>query len=99
MPRAGASIPPACHDEEEIGMTVSGTIYLYRSTKTKGLFCFSIDPGPDSLPKSLSPWRRLGLIKPDEKLPHGLKRAAIAPSIHEHGYQLYRRKPPRSIES
>jgi hypothetical protein len=84
------------HCEKEIGMTVSGLIYLYRSMKTKGLFCFSTDPAPDSLPQSLSPWRRHGLVKPNEKLPHGLERAAIAPSINEHGYQLYRRKPARS---
>ncbi len=80
-------------------MTVAATIYLYRSAKTKDLFCFSIDPKPDSLPQSLSPWSRFGLVKPSETLPHGLDRKAIAPGIQQHGYQLYRRKPSRSQES
>ncbi len=74
-------------------MPVSTTIYLYRSAKIEGLFCFSNDPGPEKLPGSLSPWRRFGLVKPGENLPHGLERADITASIEEHGYQLYRRKP------
>lgn len=77
-------------------MIASGTIYLYRSGKTKDLFCFSADPRPDRLPPSLSPWRRFGQVRPNEKLPHGLQRSAIAPSMIEHGYQLYRRKPSRN---
>jgi hypothetical protein len=40
----------------------------------------------------LAPWRRLGVVKPNEKLPHGLQREAIAPGILENGYQLFRRK-------
>jgi hypothetical protein len=77
-------------------MTGSATIYLYRSAKTEGLFCFSTDPKPDSLPQKLSPWRRFGLVKPNEMLPHGLDRETIMPGIQEHGYQMYRRKPSRS---
>jgi hypothetical protein len=71
------------------------TIYLYRSTKTKGLFCFSSDREPRNLPASLSPWRRFGLVKPGESLPHGLARDAIAAGLEQNGYQLYRRKPSR----
>lgn len=73
-------------------MTLSTNIYLYRSTKTKGLFCFSTGDEPTGLPESLAPWRRLGVVKPNEKLPHGLQREAIEPGIAEHGYQLFRRK-------
>ncbi|MFM8747941.1 MAG: hypothetical protein ACKOED_14945 [Aestuariivirga sp.] len=75
-------------------MPVSGTIYLYRSAKIDGLFCFSNDPDPEKLPASLSPWRRFGVVKPGENLPHGLDPAAITAGMREHGYQLYRRKPP-----
>jgi hypothetical protein len=77
---------------EEAGVTLSATIYLYRSTKTKGLFCFSTGDKPAGLPESLAPWRRFGVVKPGEKLPHGLQREAIAPGIAENGYQLFRRK-------
>lgn len=80
-------------------MAISGTIYMYRSIKSKGLFCFSADSKPDGLPESLSPWRRFGQVWPNEKLPHGLERDAIAPGIRENGYQLYRRKTSRSDRS
>ena len=74
-------------------MALSADIYMYRSTKTKGLFCFSLNRLPAELPESLSPWRRFGVVRAAEKLPHGLKRESIEPGIRENGYQLYRRKP------
>lgn len=77
-------------------MSTFGTLYLYRSAKTKGLFCFSPLSGSEGLPPSLAPWRRFGQVRPNEALPHGLERDAIAPGIQEHGYQLYRQKPSRS---
>ena len=77
-------------------MAFAANIYLYRSTKTKGLFCFSMSREADGLPASLSPWRRFGVVKPAEKLPHGLARADVEGGIAENGYQLYRHKPKTS---
>jgi hypothetical protein len=85
--------------EREMPMALAGTIYLYRSIKSKGLFCFSAESKPDGLPQSLSPWRRFGEVSPAEKLPHGLQRNAIAPGMRENGYQLYRKKPSRSEQN
>lgn len=78
-------------------MALSANIYLYRSTKTKGLFCFSTGQSAAGLPESLAPWRRFGVVKPHENLPHGLQRDAIAPGILENGYQLFRRKAKAHI--
>lgn len=77
-------------------MVLIANIYLFRSTKTKGLFCFSMSREADGLPVSLSPWRRFGVVTPTEKLPHGLTRAAVEGGIAANGYQLYRHKPKTS---
>lgn len=74
-------------------MPMSANIYMFRSSKNRSLFCFSLNRIGTELPESLSPWLRFGLVKPTEKLPHGLKRESIEPGIRENGYQLYRRKP------
>jgi hypothetical protein len=73
-------------------VTLSANIYVYRSTKTEGLFCFSTGQKPTGLPVSLAPWQRFGVVRPEEKLPHGLQREAIEPGMLKNGYQLFRRK-------
>ncbi|MCC7482763.1 MAG: hypothetical protein IT541_14680 [Hyphomicrobiales bacterium] len=76
-------------------MPSSKNLYMYKTGKSKGLFCFSRDPKGSGLPESFSPWEAIGVLRPDQKPPHGLKRQAIETGIDTNGFQLWRdrRKP------
>ncbi len=76
-------------------MAVAKNLYMYRTEKSKGLFCFSRDPKGGGLPDGFAPWEVFGVIRPDQKPPHGLKRLAIETGIDTNGFQLWRdsRKP------
>lgn len=75
-------------------MNITGNIFMYRSQKTEGLFCFCPDPKGHGLPESLSPWTAIGVVRSDQAPPHGLSRRSIETGIAEHGYQLWRKKLP-----
>jgi hypothetical protein len=74
-------------------MAVTMNLFMYRSTKTKGLFCFSGDSHGVGLPDSLAPWTAYGVLRRDQIPPHGLSRTAIEEGITARGYQLWREKP------
>ena len=76
-------------------MTISKNLYMYRTEKSKGLFCFSRDPKGSGLPDGFAPWEVFGVVRPDQQPPHGLKRQAIETGIDTNGFQLWRdsRKP------
>ncbi|MFN4142986.1 hypothetical protein [Aestuariivirga sp.] len=76
-------------------MAPRGTLFMYRSLKTRGLFCFSPQEKGGGLPESLAPWRAFGVVRPGEAPPHGLSRTEIETGIGEHGFQLWRRKKPK----
>jgi len=76
-------------------MAVIGNLFMYRSAKSESLFCFSRDAKGEGLPAAFSPWEMFGVVRSDQKPPHGLPRQAIEAGIDENGYQLWRRKPAR----
>lgn len=73
-------------------MAIARDLFMYSSTKSKGIFCFSLEPKGAGLPPSLAPWEALGVVRPDQTPPHGLSRVAIETGIREKGYQLWREK-------
>lgn len=74
-------------------------LYMYRSAKTAGLFCFSRDARGRGLPESLSPWTAFGVVRPDQAPPRGLSRKAIEAGIRANGYQLWREKQHTQSDS
>ena len=67
-------------------------IYMYLSTTSKGLFCFSRSARGNGLPQSFAPWKVFGVVRHDQPPPHGLSRQAIESGIAANGYQLWRHK-------
>ena len=43
-------------------------------------------------PGKFAPWTGIGVLRPDQVPPHGLRREAIESGIAENGYQLWRTK-------
>lgn len=68
-------------------------LYMFQSS-SKELFGFASDQSGGNLPEKFGPWTNVGVVRPDQAPPHGLKRAAIEDGIAEFGFQLWRRKPP-----
>ena len=75
-------------------MTANGNLFLYSSQKQKGVYCYSLDANGGGLPATLSPWWAVGVMRPDQKPPHGLSRENIESGVRENGYQLWRKKLP-----
>jgi hypothetical protein len=73
-------------------MTVSANLFMFRSGKSELLHGFAAESSGDRLPAKFGPWAGIGVVRPDQTPPHGLKRAAIEAGIAQFGYQMWRKK-------
>ena len=67
-------------------------LFMFRSGKTAALHGFASDPNGTRLPPKFAPWGAIGVVRPDQRPPHGLSRSAIELGIAANGYQLWRTK-------
>ena len=67
-------------------------LYMFRSRKASSLHGFSAESAGESLPRKFAPWTGIGVLRPDQIPPHGLRREAIESGVAENGYQLWRTK-------
>jgi len=70
----------------------SQRLFMFRSGANDTLFGFASDASGGKLPEKFGPWTSIGVIRGDQKPPHGLKRTAIEDGIAEFGFQLWRKK-------
>jgi hypothetical protein len=68
------------------------SLYMFRSGKTADLCGFCRNPQGTGLPEKFAPWTGFGVVRGDQKPPHGLSRSAIETGIEANGYQLWRQK-------
>jgi hypothetical protein len=69
-------------------------IFMFRSDAQRELQAFTDEPSGNKLPSKFSPWSATGVIRADSNPPHNFSRAIIETAINEHGFQLWRLKPP-----
>ena len=55
----------------DCGMSAAN-LYMFQSNKSVGLFCFSRSAKGTGLPISLAPWMGYGVLRLDQKPPHGM---------------------------
>jgi hypothetical protein len=67
-------------------------LFMFKSGANETLFGFASDAAGGKLPEKFGPWTSIGVIRGDQKPPHGLKREAIENGIAEFGFQLWRKK-------
>ncbi|MGQ3356959.1 MAG: hypothetical protein ACT6XY_14300 [Phreatobacter sp.] len=67
-------------------------LFMFRSGSNEKLYGFASDHTGGKLPEKFAPWTSIGVIRGDQKPPHGLKREAIENGIAEFGFQLWRKK-------
>ena len=75
-------------------MAAKSNLFMFRSEKSAALHGFAMDPAGDRLPPKFAPWTGIGVVRPDQNPPHGLRRDAIETGIAANGYQLWRKKKP-----
>jgi hypothetical protein len=63
---------------------------MFRSGKSVTLHGFAADPKGDRLPPKFAPWTVTGVVRPDQRPPHGLSRSVIESGIATYGFQLWR---------
>ncbi len=73
-------------------MTDKTNIFMFRSGKSEALHGFAATSSGDRLPQKFGPWAGIGVVRPDQTPPHGLRRDAIESGIAVNGYQLWRKK-------
>lgn len=73
-------------------MANTGNLYVYASKKKAGIYCYSAYQSDVGLPATLSPWLGIGVLRPDQVIPHGLSRQDVESGIRAKGYQLWRKK-------
>jgi hypothetical protein len=73
-------------------MTESSNLYMFRSETSALLHGFAAESSGAKLPAKLGPWAGIGVLRPDQPPPHGLKRAAIEDGVARLGYQMWRKK-------
>jgi hypothetical protein len=73
-------------------MSATVSLFMFRSTKSEDLCCFSHSSKGDGLPEKFAPWNGFGVVRADQNPPHGLSRDAIEAGITAKGYQLWRKK-------
>jgi len=78
-------------------MAAKSNLFMFRSSKSGLLHGFATDPAGDRLPQKFAPWTGIGVVRPDQVPPHGLRRDAIELGIAENGYQLWRKKKSASL--
>lgn len=74
-------------------MTASSNLFMFRSEKSAALHGFAMESAGGPLPQKFGPWIGVGVVRPDQRPPHGLRREAIETGIAANGYQLWRKKP------
>ena len=52
-------------------------LYMFKSSKSQGLCSFSRNPHGKDLPEKFAPWTAFGVVRSDQRPPHGLSREAI----------------------
>jgi hypothetical protein len=73
-------------------MAATGNLYVYASKKKAGIYCYSAAQSDVGLPPTLSPWLGIGVLRPDQIIPHGLSRQDVESGVRANGYQLWRKK-------
>jgi len=67
-------------------------LFMFKSGANDQLFGFASDHTGAKLPAKFGPWSSIGVIRGDQRPPHGLKRDAIEDGIAQNGFQLWRKK-------
>ncbi len=75
-------------------MAATSNLFVFRSSTTAALHGFAGEPSGNRLPQKFGPWDGVGVVRPDQHPPHGLRREAIELGIAKNGYQLWRKKTP-----
>jgi CHASE1-domain containing sensor protein len=73
-------------------MMISANLFMFRSDKQASLHGFASDSAGVRLPEKFAPWTGIGVVRPDQTPPHGLRRESIESGIAQNGYQLWRTK-------
>ncbi len=73
-------------------MKAKSNLFMFRSEKSAALHGFAMESAGGPLPQKFGPWIGVGVVRPDQLPPHGLRRAAIETGIAANGYQLWRKK-------
>ena len=73
-------------------MTAKSNLFMFRSEKSSALHGFATESAGGKLPRKFAPWAGIGVLRPDQVPPHGLRREAIETGIAANGYQLWRKK-------
>ena len=76
-------------------MAAKSNLFMFRSETSAALHGFSAESAGNRLPQKFGPWAGVGVVRPDQLPPHGLRREAIESGIAANGYQLWRKKAPR----
>ena len=67
-------------------------LFMFNSETNKELHAFSDVSSTEKLPERHGPWTGAGVVRSDQKPPHGLPRTAIESGIAAKGFQLWRNK-------
>ena len=67
-------------------------IFIFKSETQLGLHAFAGDPGGNSLPKNRGPWTAIGVVRPENALPHNISRETVEKAIEAQGVQMWRMK-------
>ncbi len=79
-------------EQRKAAMTAKSNLFMFRSEKSAALHGFAMESAGVSLPQKFGPWAGVGVVRPDQIPPHGLRREAIESGIAANGYQLWRKK-------
>ena len=75
-------------------MPVTSNLFMFRSSTSESLHGFAGESSGKLLPSKFGPWDGIGVLRADQRPPHGLRREAIELGISQNGYQLWRKKKP-----
>ena len=68
-------------------------LFMFRSETSVALHGFAMESAWwQASSKKFGPWAGIGVLRPDQIPPHGMRREAIESGIAENGYQLWRKK-------
>jgi hypothetical protein len=68
-------------------------LFIFESNANSSLRAFAADVSGCKLPDQFSPWRQIGVVRPENAPPYNLSRHTIEKAINAHGFQLWRLKP------
>ena len=67
-------------------------IFIFKSETSPDLRAFSDDQGGHKLPAQFRPWHAIGVVRPENALPHNISRETVEKAIEAQGVQLWRMK-------